>query len=217
MIDPFSLVPELSNTPRARLAAALRLLIALTVSGSLDDDDAARDATAAIEALTSRLASATDGAPQQSGTDRAKYEIFTESPVSGLFNALAPYMNIEAVDGRESGFREVRGAVNFSSAYEGPPNFVHGGMIAATLDEALGMANYVAGMGAMTGTLTVRYSKPTPLNTDLRVEARCLGREDRKIRSWAGIYRDDVLTAEAEGLFIQVSADRYKAYADGAS
>jgi hypothetical protein len=46
------------------------------------------------------------------------------------------------------------------------PSCVHGGLIAAVLDEALGMANYVAGMGAMTGTLTVRYSKPTPLNTE---------------------------------------------------
>ena len=77
-------------------------------------------------------------------------------------------------------------------------------MIAATFDEILGAANMVSGNPGMTGTLSVRYRKPTPLRTDLRLEARYLGRDGRKIRTWAGMYHEDELTAEAEGLFIEV-------------
>ena len=40
-------------------------------------------------------------------------------------------------------------------------------MIAETFDEMLGAANIVAGNPGMTGTLTIRYRKPTPLRTDL--------------------------------------------------
>jgi hypothetical protein len=82
---------------------------------------------------------------------------------------------------------------------------VHGGVIAETFDEIMGAANMVAGNAGMTGTLTIRYRKPTPLRTDLRIEARCLGRDGRKVRTWGGIFHGDLLTAEAEGIFIMVN------------
>ena len=108
------------------------------------------------------------------------------------------------VEGADGGPAELRGEVNFGYHYEGPPTCVHGGVIAEVFDEVLGAANMVAGNPAMTGTLTVRYRKPTPLRTDLRIEARCLGRAGRKIRTWGAIYHGDVMTAEAEGIFIMV-------------
>jgi acyl-coenzyme A thioesterase PaaI-like protein len=92
---------------------------------------------------------------------------------------------------------------------------VHGGVIAETFDEMLGAANMVAGNPGMTGTLTVKYRKPTPLRTDLRIEARCVGRSGRKIRTWAGIYHGEVLTAEADGIFIEVAPARFLAIAEG--
>ena len=63
------------------------------------------------------------------------------------------------------GYREIRAEAWFDFAYEGPPTCVHGGVIAETFDEVLGAANMVAGNPGMTGTLTVRYRKPTPLRT----------------------------------------------------
>ena len=81
----------------------------------------------------------------------------------------------------------------------------------------LGAANIVAGNPGMTGTLTVRYRKPTPLLTPLRIEARCIGREGRKIQTWAGIYHGDLLTAEADGLFIEVNPAQFVAIAEGNS
>jgi acyl-coenzyme A thioesterase PaaI-like protein len=106
----------------------------------------------------------------------------------------------DGADGRP----EIHGQANFGFAYEGPPTCVHGGVIAELLDEVLGAANIVAGHPAMTGTLTVRYRKPTPLNADLRVEARFVRQDGRKIYAWGGIFHGDVLTAEADGIFVEV-------------
>ena len=133
----------------------------------------------------------------------------------GMANPIAPPVKVQVVDGPEGGPREIRAEVWFDWAYEGPPTCVHGGVIAETFDEMLGAANMVAGNPAMTGTLTVRYRKPTPLRAPLRIEARCLGRDGRKIRTWAGMYHEDVLTAEADGLFIEVGPERFLAIAEG--
>ena len=66
----------------------------------------------------------------------------------------------------------------------------------------------------MTGTLTIRYRKPTPLRTDLRIEARCLIRSGRKVHTWGGIFHGDVLTAEVEGIFIVVGPTKLVAIAE---
>jgi uncharacterized protein (TIGR00369 family) len=52
--------------------------------------------------------------------------------------------------------------------YEGPPGAVHGGIVAAYLDEILGGAAVRAtGKIAVTGELTVRYVRPAPSQTPL--------------------------------------------------
>jgi uncharacterized protein (TIGR00369 family) len=52
--------------------------------------------------------------------------------------------------------------------YEGPPGAVHGGIVAAYLDEILGGTVVRAtGRAAVTGELTVRYVKPVPSETPL--------------------------------------------------
>ena len=56
----------------------------------------------------------------------------------------------------------------------------------------------------MTGTLTIRYRKPTPLNRELRFEARVRCVERRKIFTDGQLYAGELLTAEAEGLFVSV-------------
>ncbi len=63
------------------------------------------------------------------------------------------------------------GTVNCGYAYEGPPGHIHGGHVAAIFDQFLGMAQLVGKNPGMTGTLTMRYLRPTPLNTDLDLEA----------------------------------------------
>lgn len=205
--------------PRVRLADALRVTITAAVAAELDDG-AVTEAAEAVEALNRRLAEAAGPDKRsraQPNTSPDAQHFFPTSPVIGLANPLAPPVRITVVDGTDGGYRQIEGSANFEYAYEGPPTCVHGGVIAEVFDEVLGAANLAAGNPGMTGSLTVRYRKPTPLRTDLRIEARCLRREGRKIYSWAGIYHDDVLTAEADGLFIEVAPAQFLAIAEGNS
>jgi acyl-CoA thioesterase FadM len=63
----------------------------------------------------------------------------------------------------------------------------------------------------MTGTLTVRYRRPTPLHTELRFNARFDRAEGRKIYTSGQLFAGESLCAEAEGLFIAVASDRFRA------
>jgi acyl-coenzyme A thioesterase PaaI-like protein len=177
----------------------------MTVSG-MPDDDALERAADIVERLGADLAAGAgnDRRPRQEPeAGRPAIDYLPTSPVAGILNPIAPPVRLEVVDG-ENGTAEIRGTAWFDYPYEGPPNCVHGGVIAATFDEILGAANIIAGVPGMTGTLNVRYRKPTPLRAELRLEARFLERSGRKIRTWGGMYHGDVLTAEADGLFIQV-------------
>ena len=53
----------------------------------------------------------------------------------------------------------------FTEQYEGPAGGVHGGVLAASFDEILGIAQMAAGVAGYTGTLEVRYLAVTPLHT----------------------------------------------------
>jgi acyl-coenzyme A thioesterase PaaI-like protein len=68
-------------------------------------------------------------------------------------------------------FRTEEGVVSpvlVPRVYEGPPGGVHGGIVAAYLDEILGGAALRAtGRPSVTGELTVRYVKPVPAETPL--------------------------------------------------
>jgi len=65
----------------------------------------------------------------------------------------------------------------------------------------------------MTGTLTIRYRRPTPLLTELTFEAYVDRVEGRKIFTHGTLSANGRLTAEAEGLFIAVGQERFAAMA----
>jgi acyl-coenzyme A thioesterase PaaI-like protein len=66
--------------------------------------------------------------------------------------------------------------------YEGPPGAVHGGIVAAYLDEILGGAVASAtGTPAVTGELTVRYVKPVPSETPLLGRGRLVADHGRYV------------------------------------
>ncbi|MHB8681658.1 MAG: PaaI family thioesterase [Acidimicrobiales bacterium] len=171
----------------------------------LSDEDIRR-AAGELASVADRLErSAPPGRRLRAHPDPAGHaqDFFPTSPVIGFANPVAPPVVVEAFEG------ELRGTAFFDYQYEGPPTCVHGGVIAMVFDELLGAANIVAGCPAMTGTLTIRYRKPTPLRTPLRLAARFVGREGRKITTTGAIYEGDTLLAEAEGLFIELVPERF--------
>jgi acyl-coenzyme A thioesterase PaaI-like protein len=120
------------------------------------------------------------------------------SPLSGRSNPLAPPMVTQIVE-EPDGTYYVTGTVVFGAAYEGPPGHVHGGLVAAMFDELLGFAQLSAGF---TGSLTVRYRKPTPLHKTLTMKAWPAHVDGRKRIIKGTCHYGETLLSEAEGLFI---------------
>ena len=90
--------------------------------------------------------------------------------------------------------------------YVGPPSTVHGGVVALVFDELLGVCAVVNGLGAMTGTLTIRYRRPTPLQAQVDLRSWIDRVEGRKVFIDGTMHHDGELTAEAEGIFIRMNA-----------
>ena len=72
-------------------------------------------------------------------------------------------------------------------------------MVAAMYDDLLGRSQLGAGF---TGSITVTYRKPTPLNRDLDVRAWVDRIDGRKRWVHGTCHLDGELLTEAEGLFI---------------
>ena len=190
---------------KRRLAAAMRDVIERLITTEAPEDElrvaADRLERYAEHLLTHPRAFTTWGSPEAAiaGTTGGFFDL---SPLMGLANPLAPPIYLRVEDG------VVRGTANFGWAYQGPPGHLHGGFIAAMFDEALGLAQSMSGSPGMTGTLTVRYRKPTPLYTDLDIEARFLRMEGRKIFTEAKLFAGGELKAEAEAIFISIDLSK---------
>jgi acyl-coenzyme A thioesterase PaaI-like protein len=197
------------DSPINRLAAAIRRISAVTVGHPLSDEAlrAAADQLGGIADALESVAETSKRTRAQPNSAGHPADFFPTSPMIGSANPIAPPVEVWGEVGA-NGQPEIRGRVTFDYPYEGPPTCVHGGVIAELFDEILGSANIIADQAGMTGTLTVRYRRPTPLLTPLEFVARTTGTERRKIFAWGGLYHDGELTAEAEGIFIAVDPGR---------
>ena len=149
---------------------------------------------AEIAAVTNRLDALRplDPAPRigaAPGDDQRVY--LDHSRDIGDYNPCFPRYELTCADGRGDG------EVEFPVLYEGPPGIVHGGFLALLFDCVLQQLNCDLGIAGKTMTLNVRYRRPTPLLTKLRIAA---AREivDGRIKCEATLHRDDELLCIAE-------------------
>jgi len=105
---------------------------------------------------------------------------------------------------------EVTSEIVVPEAYAGYPGMVHGGNIAAMMDEAAGRAatGDEPNRFAVTSQLTVKYRKPVPTNQILKVTGRLLKKRGKVSQAYGEIRSEDgELLAEAEGLFVEIAED----------
>lgn len=93
------------------------------------------------------------------------------------------------------------------AAYEGPPAHVHGGVSALILDHILGEAASPDRQPRFTGSITMRYLRPTPLGP-LHTEAVITETQGVKTFCTGHIADSRGITVEAEGVFITPRALR---------
>jgi len=92
-------------------------------------------------------------------------------------------------------------------SFGGPPGRVHGGQVAALLDEVVGFAAFVAGAPGMTVSLTVRYHRATPHSTPLEVRGRLDRIEGRKRWASGEVVAAGEVTASAEVFLLGAGPD----------
>lgn len=101
--------------------------------------------------------------------------------------------------------------------YTGWPSLVYGGLISCLIDchsNWTAMANHYRAEGrepdslpridCVTGSLSIKYIKPTPLGTLLTLKARVEGKVERKTRVLCEVYAGDTLTALGDSIFVRV-------------
>jgi len=196
--------PAFAGAERTRVAASMRELIDALMSNSETTPDALSAAADVIDRLSASLGTRREGGAGY--VPRSHDDYLPRSPVVGSASPLAPRIDWEVVDGR------VRAQGRFGAAYEGPPGYVHGGMVALAFDEVLGIVNIVNGNPGMTATLSVRFRRPTPLFVDVVFEAWVEKVQGRRIVSRAELRHGETVCAEAEGLFIQPSPELAEQY-----
>lgn len=205
--------PNEAWAEKRRLAAAMRNVIENLVTSDAPADELARAANG-----LERYAESLTRHPRHYGRMKFVDVIGGEksfrgvsnelNPIIGQSNPLAPPLDMWIED------QAACGRVKFGWAYEGPPGCVHGGYVAAIFDQFLGFAQTMTEMPGVTGTLEVRYIKPTPVNAELTLRGRVLSVEGRKIFTEGAMHAGDVLTASCKALFIRIPGERYRAMAD---
>jgi uncharacterized protein (TIGR00369 family) len=93
--------------------------------------------------------------------------------------------------------------IQLDRMHEGPPGHIHGGIVAALLDEAMSKLNRPLNVLAMTRHMEVDYLRPAPLYQPLILTAHHLSRDGRKLFHQAELQRPDgTVLARSKGLFI---------------
>ena len=89
--------------------------------------------------------------------------------------------------------------------YHGFSDLLHGGIVAAALDEIMAWtAILVADVMVMTGRLDLRFRKPARIDTTFTLQGELLERRGRRLQLSGRMMEQHVVVAEATGLFLAV-------------
>jgi uncharacterized protein (TIGR00369 family) len=89
--------------------------------------------------------------------------------------------------------------------HEGPPNIIHGGIIAALLDETMITVNKYMELMTLTGEITIRYLQPAFINENLYIRGWYVKKNKKIIENRAEIENEmGKIVARAKGKYIEV-------------
>jgi acyl-coenzyme A thioesterase PaaI-like protein len=115
------------------------------------------------------------------------------------------------MDVRRTGDTAVVAGVRVDPMFQGPPDRVHGGVLAILIDELMGTVNRMIGQRAFTARLAVDYRAPAPIDTELTFRAWLHDQQGRKVVTRVEGRTDAGVFVEAEGLFVIPRPDAVEA------
>jgi len=87
--------------------------------------------------------------------------------------------------------------------HQGYPGTCHGGIIFALLDETIGRATYRDGRMTVTASMTVRYRRPVPIGSLVRIVGRLMADHGRMIEAEGeAVLEDGTIAVTAGGKFV---------------
>lgn len=184
------------------LADEVRALVELVATHEFSDADAdaARrslaHARASLEARSSRV-STTQG-------DALPHWPVSRSAVSGPLNPYAPPVEVRNVDDI------VEGTITYPRALQGPPEHAHGGHVAMVFDHLAGRAAGKSGKPIVTGRLSVRYLRPTPVGKPIRFTARVTDSRHSLVTVECAAHDGETKTASAEITFVELGPAHFE-------
>lgn len=104
---------------------------------------------------------------------------------------------------------EVSAAYTVPDRFHGAPGVAHGGIVATILDEfSCAAAVFLGGHRVVTGELSIRYEKPCPVETEVRVRARIAdATHARYLVVEAEIELDGTRLVKSTGKFFRQAAE----------
>lgn len=109
-----------------------------------------------------------------------------------------------------TGLGEVSAEVTLPEQFEGYPGVVHGGIVAAMLDEAAGRSHMMGEDARFmyTARLEVRYRKNVPVGKRIRLVGKAGTSKRRTAVATSAVYDEESnLLAEAEALLVDIPQD----------
>jgi hypothetical protein len=180
--------------PQTVAAAGLLRRVTDLVLALEGPDDAVDDLIAQLRATEARLTERVpaDPRPRVGAAAASAGRVYLDHARDiGAFNPCFPEYAL-AVDGDRAS-----GTVTFPVAFEGPPGIVHGGFLAVLFDCVVQHHNCDLGGAGKTASLALRYRRPAPLLTELRISlARAV--DGDRITSTGQLSAGDVVLCEAE-------------------
>lgn len=103
----------------------------------------------------------------------------------------------------------VVGRAWFGSLAEGPPGHVHGGAMAALLDETMGLCCWVEGHRVLAKDLSVAFRRPLPLDSVVTFECRIAAVDGRIVSTVGRLLLPSLdVVADGRGTFATLPAEK---------
>lgn len=213
--DPAPSSPRSVGECRASVASEFRALAHELVVRELGMTD-----LDALAAALAQLRSSVERAPRRPPRGHAM-EVFDPIGADGVgpFGSVDSPLADRAVLGPTNPFAiesassiigdEAVTTLTLGPGFEGAPGRAHGGIVAAIFDDVTGHVLRVVGTPAYTGSLTVRYHQPTPIDVPLEFRAWLERRDGRRLHIEGSCTADGERVASCAALFIVVDLERF--------
>jgi len=116
---------------------------------------------------------------------------------------------------QDEGLERYTARFAFGERHQGGPGIVHGGLVAAALDEACGLLATWYRFPAVTARIFVRYRHPVPINRTLELESWLTGERGRRLHVDAALREGGEILAQARSALLHVPLEHFLVTPEG--